>query len=200
MFGKKRRGTSAVDYAPYVVDLNAPLALNDLKTCFAKPFIEALAPRGVPGWDDVECHVITDGGDRVEVLGKDDVPVSSTIDFWAPEVSDEFEAACVHVLESLGAPKGSQLIAPNAEPQRYTPFGVNEGMAVYVDKKCSVDAVLKQLPNFLRNSGKLISHWAGPKETAFYCYGPSYQAMADAIAPFVAEYPLLQGCRIVQIA
>jgi len=184
----------------YVADLNVHLTLDDLKARFVEPFIEALASKGVPSGSDVDCALFR---------GDDGEPIGARIDFWAPEVSDEFEAECVRVLESLGAPKGSQLVAPNLRPQRYTPFGVNEGMGVYIDtvglpkdvyEKCSIDVVLKELPDFLSGSGELISHWEGPKETALYCYGPSYQAMADAIAPLIERYPLLQNCRVVQIA
>jgi hypothetical protein len=36
--------------------------------------------------------------------------------------------------------------------------------------------------------------------TALDYYGPSFEAMSDAIAPFVKWYPLLRDCRGVQIA
>jgi hypothetical protein len=117
------------------------------------------------------------------------------------------EAAIIRELEALGAPKGSALVAPDGE--RRIPFGVTEGMGVYLDgtglpdhvyAECDINLVIERFAQLLGDRGRMFSYWEGPTETALYHYGPSYQAMADAIAPFVAEYPLLMGCRIVQIA
>jgi hypothetical protein len=45
-----------------------------------------------------------------------------------------------------------------------------------------------------------MSFWQGERETALYLYGRSFAEMSDAIAPFMATYPLCQKARIEQVA
>jgi len=60
--------------------------------------------------------------------------------------------------------------------------------------------VFEQIVERIEGHGEICSWWQGPTETALYMYGESFEKMRDAIAEFVASYPLCQNARIVQIA
>jgi hypothetical protein len=117
------------------------------------------------------------------------------------------EATLVRTLEALGAPRGSKL---HIEAEgREIPFGLNEGLAVYLNgtslpdhvyKECDSNFVHSEFGRLLEGKGRVLSYWQGPTETAFYMYGPSFAAMEECLAQFLATYPLCQQCRLVQIA
>jgi hypothetical protein len=117
------------------------------------------------------------------------------------------EATLVDALEGLGAPKGSKL---HLETEgRDIPFGVHEGLAVYLNgtslpdevyKKCDSNFVHSEFGRLLNGRGRVLSYWHGPTETAFYMYGPSFSVMREGISEFLATYPLCQQCRTEQIA
>ena len=117
------------------------------------------------------------------------------------------EATVIRTLEALGAPKGSKL---HSEAEgRETPFGVEEGLAVYLNgtslpdhvyKECDSNFVHSEFNRLLQGKGRVLSYWQGPTETAFYMYGPSFTAMREGLADFLATYPLCQQCRLAQIA
>lgn len=192
---QQRGGASAAPETVYVVELNAHLRALDRAAVFEDPIDDTV--RSVGG-------EIVGGGTLQEANGE---PVRSDIEITVPGVSDTSEAAIIGALEALGAPKGSHLVAPGGG--RRIPFGVVEGMGVYLDgvnlpahvyAEGDVNAILERFADMLGDRGHMLSYWEGPKETALYYYGPSFEDMADAIAPVLAEYPLLEGCRIVRIA
>lgn len=120
---------------------------------------------------------------------------------------DGAAARIVEVLERLGAPKGSKLTVEADQTQ--IPFGVAEGLAVYLNgtdlpdnvyKECDSNFVYSEFDRLLGAEGRVLSFWQGPTETAFYLYGKSFATMKEKIAAFVASYPLCQNCRIEQIA
>lgn len=121
--------------------------------------------------------------------------------------ADAAEAAVIRTLEVLGAPRGSKL---HIEADgREIPFGVHEGLAVYLNgtslpdhvyKECDSNFVHSEFNRLLEGKGKVLSFWQGPRETAFYIYGPSYAAMKESLSDFVSTYPLCQQCRMAQIA
>jgi hypothetical protein len=89
------------------------------------------------------------------------------------------------------------------------PFGVAEGMAVYLNgtelpdevyKECDSNFVLDEFNRLLGEGGKVLSWWQGPTETAFYLYGASFAEMKARVAEFIDSYPLCQKCRIEQLA
>lgn len=113
----------------------------------------------------------------------------------------------IETLESLGAPKGSKLHV-EAE-SREVPFGRLEGLAVYLNgtdlpdhvyRECDSNFVHSEFNRLLDGSGRVLSFWQGPRETAFYVYGNSFRDMGDRLAAFVSSYPLCERCRVVQIA
>ncbi len=113
----------------------------------------------------------------------------------------------VKALEKLGAPKGSKLLLEGSVQE--VEFGVNEGLALYLDgfglpdevyESCDLDTVVEELNRALKGKGKYHGFWQGDRETAVYVYGLSFETMKAAIAPFVAQYPLCQNARVEQVA
>lgn len=112
-------------------------------------------------------------------------------------------------LTQCGAPKGSALLYEANGTQLEASFGRLEGLALYLNgvdlpapvyAECDVNIVLDMLEKLLGEHGSRWSHWQGPRETALYCYGDSFDMMRERIIGFVAEYPLCQKSRIVRIA
>jgi hypothetical protein len=108
-------------------------------------------------------------------------------------------------LNRLGAPKGSKLLLDG----RQIPFGVHEGLAVFLNgmdlpdevyRDSDINHVIEECERLMRGGGKMLSYWEGSQETALYFYGPSFAKMKAAIEPFLASYPLCQKCRVEQMA
>lgn len=112
----------------------------------------------------------------------------------------------VQTLEKLGAPKGSKLLV---DPGPEIPFGQNEGLAFYFDNVGlpaevyagnDINDVLERFHEALEGVGAMHSFMNGPRETAVYIYGPSFEKMKAALAPFAERHPLCKGARIVKCA
>jgi hypothetical protein len=131
----------------------------------------------------------------------------SEIEIDVRETSAESVPLIKQTLEELGAPKGSKLrVGPQGEE---LPFGINEGLAVYLNgtdlpdevyAECDSNFVYSEFNRLLGVDGKVHSHWQGPTETALYMYGPSFEKMKRRLASFLSSYPLCQRARVVQIA
>lgn len=107
--------------------------------------------------------------------------------------------------EMLGAPRGSVLHADGREIQ----LGRLEGLGLYLNgtdlprevyATSDVNEVIARLEELLGEDGEMHGYWEGPRETALYFYGASFSTMAERIGGFVAEEPLCQRSRIVQVA
>ena len=106
-----------------------------------------------------------------------------------------------------GLKKGSRLIIESTGKQ--IPFGVTEGIAVYLNgtdledevyRTCDINFVIDEFDRLLAGKGAFRGYWEGAAETALFCYGASYLEMKAALAPFLAEYPLCAKARVEQIA
>lgn len=109
------------------------------------------------------------------------------------------------IVSRFGVPKGSRIYGDGFE----LPVGEQEGLAIYLNgtelpdevyASCDINYVVEQMNELMGEAGTMYSHWQGPKDTALYFYGASFEKMRQAVAGFVAEYPLCQKCRIEQIA
>ena len=114
-------------------------------------------------------------------------------------------AAVIVGLEELGAPLASTLLLPGGEHD----FGRMQGLGLYLDgqdladevyETCDPHEVFEQVSRCIEGLGDICSFWQGERETALYLYGEDAQAMQQAIAGFVASYPLCQGARMERIA
>ncbi len=115
-------------------------------------------------------------------------------------------AAIVAKLEEVGAPMGSTLLR---EGQPDMPFGVLEGLGLYINgydladevyASSDINHVIEECARLMPDEDPFRGHWEGSRETALYFYGTSFAEMSEAIAPFLASYPLCERARIEQIA
>lgn len=123
------------------------------------------------------------------------------------ETSEETLGAIIKRLNGLGAPKGSRLIIDSTG--REIPFGVTEGLGVYLDgagladevyRECDVNHIIDEFDRLLEGRGAFRGYWEGERETALFCYGASFADMKATLQPFLDAYPLCEGARVEQIA
>lgn len=109
------------------------------------------------------------------------------------------------LLNKIGIPKGSVL--QGLEPE--IEVGTLEGIAYYFNgvdlpddiyQTCDINYAVEQMEQALGETGRMYSYWEGNTYTALYFYGTSFLEMKEKTAPFIANYPLCQKCRIEQIA
>jgi hypothetical protein len=177
-----------------IAQLNARLQPMHRGELFEDPLEEALQELGI--------GTITGGGTQLSDTGE--------VDYCDIEIEvTAFDEHTVHtiisLLERLGAPLGSKLKAG----ERELPFGVTEGMAIYLNgtdlpqevyKEYDSNVVYSELERLISGCGEIYSYWQSPAETALYLYGNSFKELHDSVAEFLATYPLCQKCRVVQIA
>jgi hypothetical protein len=174
--------------------LNARVQPMHRGELFEDPLDEALQELGIGS--------VTGGGTQLSESGEVDY---CDIEIDVAALDERSVQAIINLLEGLGAPHGSKLKAGEQE----LPFGNTEGLALYLNgtdlpdevyKACDSNVVYTEVQRLIGDRGEIYSHWQGPKETALYLYGNSFQEMRDSIAEFLATYPLCQKCRVEQIA
>ncbi len=111
------------------------------------------------------------------------------------------------MLNGLGAPKGSSLIFDDERAP--VPFGRDEGLALFLNgtdlpdevyAESDVNQIISECNHLMGEAGQMKGYWEGPRETALFFYGTSYQNMKTAIDPFIASDPGCQLSRFEQIA
>ena len=120
---------------------------------------------------------------------------------------DEALEVAKRILEEAGAPVGSLFLFEEEGVDVERPFGVQEGLAVYLDgtslpeeiyAETDIDALMERLATAADAAGgELRSAWNGPTETALYHYGPSADAMLVALQPVFSDSPICQNARLV---
>jgi hypothetical protein len=111
------------------------------------------------------------------------------------------------ILEEAGAPVGSHLLFEQDGGEVERPFGLQEGLALYLDgtslpnevyEETDIDALMEHLRTAADSAGgELRSAWNGPTETALYHYGPSADAMLVALQPVFDGFAVCQNARVV---
>jgi hypothetical protein len=100
-------------------------------------------------------------------------------------------------LQDIGAPKGSKIIIESTRSE--IKFGAKEGIAIYLDgvnlpsevyKNCDSNFVMEELERLTRQECGIHRYWQGPKETAFYLYGESFESIKTSLVDFIDSYPL----------
>lgn len=152
----------------------------------------------------------TGGGTAQESNGE---VASCDIELRLVDDSDDNLKKIIGIMESMLGPVGSHLIiypdGENAEVKRI-PFGVHEGLGLYLNgkdladevyKNCDVNHIYEEIERLLGDfkTGHIASYWEG-EETALYLYGQSFEEMHQRIKPLLDDYPLCQKCRVVKIA
>jgi len=156
--------------------------------------------------------VVLKNGNHGEVSGGGTMQAKSgeidycDIEIQVPASSPEIITLVVGTLEKLGAPKGSKLTVEATG--EVLPFGVAESLVVYLNgtdlpaetyRDCDSNHVYSEFVRLLEGEGRVLSYWQGPRETALYMYGRSFDEMKKRLSEFVATYPLCAQCRIEQI-
>lgn len=110
-------------------------------------------------------------------------------------------------LESQGAPVGSQLLFRRNGIDEELPFGVQEGVAIYLDgvglpnevyERTNIQEVVQRLAEAVESvGGEWRGSWSGASETALYQFGPSADAMLDALLPVFDSFAICQNARVV---
>jgi hypothetical protein len=164
---------------------------------YEDPLGEALAENGF--------GEVTGGGTMQSKEGEIDF---CGIDIDLFDLSKAVPFVCAF-LTQRGAPKGSKLEYELNGTRVEVPFGMAEGLAIYLNgtdlpdevyKECDVNAVYDEINRRLGDCGSIQGHWQGPTETALYLYGNSADEMRAHIVGYLAEYPLCQRARLVRIA
>ena len=201
MFGFKFGGAKKQETAPQgetvTARLNAKLQPIDRGDYYEDPLADTLKAANL--------GEVTGGGTQLtdEPCGIEFCDLEIRMD----EITEEGLAVIIKRLNDLGAPKGSRLIIDSTGKQ--IPFGVTEGLAVYLNgtdldddvyRSCDVNFVIDEFDRLLAGKGAFRGYWEGGAETALFCYGASYGQMKAALEPFLADYPLCEKARVEQIA
>jgi hypothetical protein len=177
--------------------LNARIMPLDRGERYEDPLGDALAENGF--------GMVTGGGTMQSKEGEIEY---CGIDIDLFDLSKAVPFVC-NFLADRAAPKGSKLEYELNGKRVEVPFGVAEGLAIYLNgtdlpdevyKECDVNEVCDEIKRLLGDRGSIQGHWQGPWETALYPYGNSADEMRALITGYLAEYPLCQRARVVRIA
>lgn len=178
-----------------IARLNARAQPLDRGEVFEDPLDEILQAAGT--------GQVTGGGTMLGEAGEIEF---CDLEIVVPEATDAVLGAIREALEGLGAPKGSKLIWHDGASE--LEFGTFEGLAVYLNgtdlpdsvyEQSDINFVYEEFGRLLKDEGRVVSHWDGPRESALYLYGRSADTILARIRPFLDTYPLCDRARIVKI-
>jgi hypothetical protein len=99
------------------------------------------------------------------------------IDLSLSDLDESTRFVC-SFLEERGAARGSCLeISPHRGEKKVVPFGVAEGLGIYLDgvnlpdevyRECDINVVCEEFSRLLEGEGEIRGHWQGPTETTLY--------------------------------
>ena len=144
-------------------------------------------------------------GDEGTMLAKSREVKYCDIEILLNDNSQENMDKLMFFLNRMPIPKGSLLKADGFELN----IGTKEGLALYLNgselsdevyKNCDVDYLIDTIHTLLGDTGHMFSFWKGPKYTALYFYGTSFDEMKGKMEAFLSEYPLCQKCKVERIA
>lgn len=177
------------------VQIHAKLQPMQRFKLYETPIDEALEP--------LNYGYVDGGGTLMEKSGEIkncDITVALNSD------SEDAYDKLIETLSAIGLPKGSLL---TEEGENQIELGDLEGLGLYINgtdlpqevyDNCDVNYVVQELGKRLEGQGSFWSFWQGPKDTALYFYGKSFDTMVALIRDFLQEYPLCEKSKIVRIA
>lgn len=185
------------DYGKLIVArLNARVQPTDRGEVFEDPLDDKLR--------HLSLGRVTGGG--TQLADEPDGIAFCDVEVMAKDTSEKTIGVIIETLEECGAPKGSKLMIDGGEEKD---FGKLEGLGLFVNgtglpvevyQNSDINHVIEECERLLEGIGRHLGYWEGSTETALYFYGCAFERMCAAIADFVAEYPLLDRARIVQVA
>jgi len=177
--------------------LNARIMPADRGERFEDPLGEALEEQGL--------GEVSGGGTMQEADGETEY---CGIDVDLVDLERGVPLVC-ELLTRCGAPKGSKLTYELDGEQVEVPFGAAEGLAIYLNgtdlpdevyATSDINVICDEMDALLGDAGEIQGYWQGPRETALYMYGRSYDEMAAHLAKLLEVTPLCQRARVVRIA
>jgi len=192
-----RAGDVNTDRFPNLVIARIPEHIGpvDRGERYEDPLQDALAIR--------DLGAVTGGGSQVTE--------TTEIDFVDVELLladlDEALAVSRRILEEAGAPVGSRFLFEKDGVETELAFGAMEGLSLYLDgvslpaevyEQLDIHGFVEQLAKATESvGGEPRATWDGPTESAFHHFGPSADAMLNAIRPLIDTHPICQNARIV---
>lgn len=164
---------------------------------FETPLAKALSERGI---GEVA------GGGTLQAEDGEIIHCGVDVDLHLSPANVDF--VCTF-LQARGAPKGSKLQFERDGTKEEIPFGLTEGIGVYLNgtdlpdvvyKNSDINVVMETFQKLTGDICVLKGYWQGPRETALYMYGTSAAELHSRLSQFMAAYPLCQKARVVQIA
>jgi hypothetical protein len=197
MLKKKPKKEQTKEDSEYFLTLqiNARLMPLDRGDIYEDPILDALEASG--------CGTVDGGGTLLQKAGGEIeyCDVGIVLNGNTKENMDEL----LRIIDSIEFPKGSFLIGEDLK----LPLGVLEGLALYMNgtelpdevyRSHDINYVIERIKELLGESGSLYSYWEGPKDTALYFYGPSFEEMKKKMDAFISVCPLCQKSRVEKIA
>ncbi|MEM9235030.1 MAG: hypothetical protein AAGA69_12430 [Pseudomonadota bacterium] len=199
-FGRRSNAAAMTETEPRFLTarINAPLQPLDRGEHFEDPLEVLLKADGL--------GEVTGGG---TMLSEDGGIAFCDIEIEVTSDDDKTVSAVIAALEDVGAPKGSRLVVEGeAEDEACEiPFGRLEGMAIRLNavdlpdetyEACDIDEVTAEIGQLLGASGKYCSYRSTETEYILYLYGPSFEAMKDALGDYMESCPLFDRCVVEQ--
>jgi hypothetical protein len=153
---------------------------------------------------EMDIGTVTGGGTLLSKSGEiENCDIEIEVHSSCQDTIDKLKKAIVQI----GIPKGSTInIEKTGEKIE---VGNKEGLAIYLNgsdlepevyESSDINFVIEEVTKLINGLGSIESHWEGSTETALYLYGNSFDELSKSIGDFIADYPLCQKCRVVQIA
>jgi len=192
LFRRKRSGTELT------VRLNARLQPMHRGELFEDPLDDHLTAAKLPA-------SVTGGGTQLSAEGE-----AQFCDIDVLVEGDDPEAVVPAIrtyLESLGVPRGSSIL--DEDGSVLVTFGSTEGLALYLNgtdlpaevyAASDVNELVDAVEEALGDSGRMLSYWEGPRDTALYLYGRDAALMRSRLAPVLESRADAQLSRLEAIA
>lgn len=143
---------------------------------------------------------VTGGGSQLGELGQ--------IEFADVEIElanlDGAVGVVTAILESAGAPQGSELIRAS-DSHVLREFGRQQCLAIYLDGTSLPDEVYANLDfeavvteiGDAAGERSFRGFWQGPQETGIFFFGPDAEGMFSRVEPVLHRLPIGQNARVV---
>ncbi len=192
LFGWKRRPKHLL-----IVHLNARLQPMDRGEHFEDPLESFLSSR--------EDGASVVGGGTHLTNEYEPLTCDIEVEFRGDDVN-AIAADIAGYMDSLGAPRGSAVRGEDGTI--LLAFGTTDGLALYLngtDLHAEVYAssdsneLVEAVERVLGDSGRMLSFWEGPRDTALFLYGPDAEVMRSRLRPLLENRPDTQLSRLEAI-